>query len=125
MTDNGRPPYRADHVGSLLRPGRLLTAREQHAAGDLRVVGLDAVFERQAGAWIETANLTARARSGLTDLFCVSVHVADAGAVRTLTLVRPAARNAFDVALYTALAAELESPLLPGREGSDPRSPAS
>jgi methionine synthase II (cobalamin-independent) len=27
------PPYRADHVGSLLRPERLLKAREQHAAG--------------------------------------------------------------------------------------------
>jgi 5-methyltetrahydropteroyltriglutamate--homocysteine methyltransferase len=27
------PPYRADHVGSLLRPERLLKAREEHAAG--------------------------------------------------------------------------------------------
>ncbi len=27
------PPYRADHVGSLLRPERLLKAREDHAAG--------------------------------------------------------------------------------------------
>src|SRR5579862_1872198 len=27
------PPYRADHVGSLLRPAELLRAREDHAAG--------------------------------------------------------------------------------------------
>jgi 5-methyltetrahydropteroyltriglutamate--homocysteine methyltransferase len=27
------PPFRADHVGSLLRPPRLLTARDEHAAG--------------------------------------------------------------------------------------------
>jgi 5-methyltetrahydropteroyltriglutamate--homocysteine methyltransferase len=28
-----KPPFRADHVGSLLRPRRLLEAREEHAAG--------------------------------------------------------------------------------------------
>ena len=27
------PPFRADHVGSLLRPKELLKAREDHAAG--------------------------------------------------------------------------------------------
>src|SRR3954454_914778 len=30
-----KPPFRADHVGSLLRPQALLDAREKHAAGDL------------------------------------------------------------------------------------------
>jgi 5-methyltetrahydropteroyltriglutamate--homocysteine methyltransferase len=29
------PPFRADHVGSLLRPARLLSARDEHAAGRL------------------------------------------------------------------------------------------
>lgn len=29
------PPYRADHVGSLLRPPALLQARRRHAAGDI------------------------------------------------------------------------------------------
>src|SRR3954449_6433710 len=29
------PPFRADHVGSLLRPGSLLRAREEHAAGSI------------------------------------------------------------------------------------------
>jgi 5-methyltetrahydropteroyltriglutamate--homocysteine methyltransferase len=30
-----RPPFRADHVGSLLRPRRLLQARDDHAAGKI------------------------------------------------------------------------------------------
>ena len=33
MTPRTSPPFRADHVGSLLRPQRLLQAREDHAAG--------------------------------------------------------------------------------------------
>ena len=33
MAARTRPPFRADHVGSLLRPPRLLQAREDHAAG--------------------------------------------------------------------------------------------
>jgi 5-methyltetrahydropteroyltriglutamate--homocysteine methyltransferase len=36
-------PFRADHVGSLLRPPALLTARQQHAAGALDDAGLRAV----------------------------------------------------------------------------------
>ncbi|MGH3441142.1 MAG: 5-methyltetrahydropteroyltriglutamate--homocysteine S-methyltransferase [Nitriliruptorales bacterium] len=35
MSANGGPPFRADHVGSLLRPQRLLEARAAHASGDL------------------------------------------------------------------------------------------
>ena len=35
MAERTIPPYRADHVGSLLRPAELLHAREQHAAGQL------------------------------------------------------------------------------------------
>jgi 5-methyltetrahydropteroyltriglutamate--homocysteine methyltransferase len=34
------PPFRADHVGSFLRPERLRRAREQHAAGELDAAGL-------------------------------------------------------------------------------------
>jgi 5-methyltetrahydropteroyltriglutamate--homocysteine methyltransferase len=33
MAVREQPPFRADHVGSLLRPQRLLKAREDHAAG--------------------------------------------------------------------------------------------
>ncbi len=48
--DRTRPPFRADHVGSLLRPQRLHEAREQHAAGDidaaaLRTIEDDAIRE--------------------------------------------------------------------------------
>jgi 5-methyltetrahydropteroyltriglutamate--homocysteine methyltransferase len=35
MTPRTSPPFRADHVGSLLRPKALLQAREDHAAGKL------------------------------------------------------------------------------------------
>ena len=37
MAERTTPPFRADHVGSLLRPGELLEARERHAAGRLSV----------------------------------------------------------------------------------------
>ena len=44
------PPFRADHVGSLLRPRHLLQAREDHAAGridaaELRALEDDAIRE--------------------------------------------------------------------------------
>ena len=50
MTPRTEPPFRADHVGSLLRPERLLRAREEHAAGrldadELRAVEDDAIRE--------------------------------------------------------------------------------
>jgi 5-methyltetrahydropteroyltriglutamate--homocysteine methyltransferase len=37
------PPYRADHVGSFLRPRRLLDARERHARGELGAEALRAI----------------------------------------------------------------------------------
>ncbi len=40
MTARDRPPFRADHVGSLLRPPELLRAREEHSAGRLDDAGL-------------------------------------------------------------------------------------
>ena len=42
MTTDRRdlPPFRADHVGSLLRPKQLLDARAEHAAGRLDAAGL-------------------------------------------------------------------------------------
>ena len=50
MADNARPPFRADHVGSLLRPPELLRARDDFAAGrrtaaDLRAVEDTAIRE--------------------------------------------------------------------------------
>src|SRR5947207_14921322 len=38
-----KPPFRADHVGSLLRPPRLLQARDDFAAGRLDAAALRAV----------------------------------------------------------------------------------
>ena len=35
MSDTSGPPFRADHVGSLLRPEELLDARARHAAGEI------------------------------------------------------------------------------------------
>jgi 5-methyltetrahydropteroyltriglutamate--homocysteine methyltransferase len=41
--DRSGPPFRADHVGSLLRPDRLLAARDDRAAGRIDDAGLRAV----------------------------------------------------------------------------------
>lgn len=41
------PPFRADHVGSLLRPQALKAARQQHAAGTLDAARLAAVEDRE------------------------------------------------------------------------------
>ncbi|WP_033344038.1 5-methyltetrahydropteroyltriglutamate--homocysteine S-methyltransferase [Catenuloplanes japonicus] len=43
MTLRDTPPFRADHVGSLLRPGPLLTARERKAAGEIGADELRAI----------------------------------------------------------------------------------
>src|SRR5437764_12053111 len=50
MTSRSRPPFRADHVGSFLRPKRLLEARDRKARGEigaseLRAVEDDAIRE--------------------------------------------------------------------------------
>ena len=47
MTQRTSPPFRADHVGSFLRPKCLLEAREQHSAGrHRRAAQLRAVEDR-------------------------------------------------------------------------------
>ncbi len=43
MTVRSTPPFRADHVGSLLRPQRLLEARAEHAAGRIDVAQLRSI----------------------------------------------------------------------------------
>ena len=43
MTSRTSPPFRADHVGSLLRPAELTRARDEHAAGRLSADELRAV----------------------------------------------------------------------------------
>ncbi|HWI12387.1 MAG TPA: 5-methyltetrahydropteroyltriglutamate--homocysteine S-methyltransferase, partial [Burkholderiaceae bacterium] len=46
MTHRDTPPFRADHVGSFLRPKFLLDAREQHARGEITPEQLRAVEDR-------------------------------------------------------------------------------
>jgi len=41
-----KPPFRADHVGSLLRPAALKEARERHAKGEISAAELKAVEDR-------------------------------------------------------------------------------
>lgn len=47
MSARQGPPFRADHVGSLLRPGVLKEARARHAAGSLDAAGLAAIEDRE------------------------------------------------------------------------------
>jgi 5-methyltetrahydropteroyltriglutamate--homocysteine methyltransferase len=47
MTQRTKPPFRADHVGSLLRPAALKQAREQHAKGEIDAPALKAVEDRE------------------------------------------------------------------------------
>jgi 5-methyltetrahydropteroyltriglutamate--homocysteine methyltransferase len=35
MRPTSGPPFRAEHIGSLIRPPELLRARQQHAAGQI------------------------------------------------------------------------------------------
>ncbi len=47
MSQRAKPPFRADHVGSLLRPAALKKAREQRAKGEIDAAALKAVEDRE------------------------------------------------------------------------------
>jgi 5-methyltetrahydropteroyltriglutamate--homocysteine methyltransferase len=47
MSQRTKPPFRADHVGSLLRPAALKQARERHAKGEIDAAALKAVEDRE------------------------------------------------------------------------------
>ncbi len=47
MSASTSPPFRADHVGSLLRPQRLLEARDDFAAGRSRPAELRSVEDQE------------------------------------------------------------------------------
>ncbi|MGH6671191.1 MAG: 5-methyltetrahydropteroyltriglutamate--homocysteine S-methyltransferase [Xanthobacteraceae bacterium] len=47
MTQRTKPPFRADHVGSLLRPAALKQARERRAKGEIGAEELKAVEDRE------------------------------------------------------------------------------
>src|SRR4051812_8618267 len=46
MTQRPTPPFRADHVGSFLRPKFLLDARERHRLGEIKADELRRVEDR-------------------------------------------------------------------------------
>ncbi|HZT26888.1 MAG TPA: 5-methyltetrahydropteroyltriglutamate--homocysteine S-methyltransferase [Pseudolabrys sp.] len=47
MTPRTKPPFRADHVGSLLRPASLKEARAKHARAEIDAAALKAVEDRE------------------------------------------------------------------------------
>jgi 5-methyltetrahydropteroyltriglutamate--homocysteine methyltransferase len=47
MSQRTKPPFRADHVGSLLRPAALKEARERRAKGEISAAELKAVEDRE------------------------------------------------------------------------------
>src|SRR5689334_2724138 len=47
MTQRTKPPFRADHVGSLLRPAPLKDARARFARGEIDRAALKAVEDRE------------------------------------------------------------------------------
>ena len=47
MSRRNKPPFRADHVGSLLRPATLKKAREQRALGDVSPAQLKEIEDRE------------------------------------------------------------------------------
>jgi 5-methyltetrahydropteroyltriglutamate--homocysteine methyltransferase len=53
MTQRNRAPFRADHVGSLLRPAALKAARQQSAKGEIDAAALKAIEDREIERVIE------------------------------------------------------------------------
>jgi 5-methyltetrahydropteroyltriglutamate--homocysteine methyltransferase len=53
MAARTKPPFRADHVGSLLRPPALKQARAKHATGEIDDAALKAVEDREIAAVIK------------------------------------------------------------------------
>src|SRR6185312_9625569 len=47
MSKRTKPPFRADHVGSLLRPAALKKAREQRAKGEITPAQLNEIEDRE------------------------------------------------------------------------------
>jgi len=47
MSQRTKPPFRADHVGSLLRPAALKQAREKRAKGEITAADLKAIEDRE------------------------------------------------------------------------------
>lgn len=46
LAQNGRPPFRADHIGSLLRPSSLRAAFKRHGAGEMTDLDFNLVLDQ-------------------------------------------------------------------------------
>jgi 5-methyltetrahydropteroyltriglutamate--homocysteine methyltransferase len=53
MSAKGGPPFRAEHIGSLLRPGRLIAARRRFAAGEMGHDDLAAIEAEEIAAAVK------------------------------------------------------------------------
>ena len=75
------PPFRAEHIGSLVRPSAVLAAREEHAAGRIDDAGLRAVEDSeiekavalQAGLGLRSVTDGEFRRRSYTDSFGIAV----------------------------------------------------
>ena len=47
MTERTKPPFRADHVGSLLRPAALKGARAKRQQGEITAAALNEIEDRE------------------------------------------------------------------------------
>jgi hypothetical protein len=54
ITQRTRPPFRADHVGSILRFAPLKDVRAKHAAGEISAAALKEVEDREIEKIIKT-----------------------------------------------------------------------
>ena len=66
MSARTTPPFRADHVGSFLRPQALLEARDQFKAGKLEFAlkDVDAPANHPKVLWIWRGNLIGTSKIG-------------------------------------------------------------
>jgi 5-methyltetrahydropteroyltriglutamate--homocysteine methyltransferase len=112
MTQRTVPPFRADHVGSLLRPEALLDARRRHQAGTidddaLRAVEDDAirdVVRMQEGLGLQTATDGEFRRTSWHMDFIYSLR----GVSRTTESIKVHFRNAAGDLDFTSAALKVE-----------------
>jgi 5-methyltetrahydropteroyltriglutamate--homocysteine methyltransferase len=131
LSANDKPPFRADHVGSLLRPQALTDARAEHRAGRLDAAGLRAaedaaildVIELQRAAGLRTVTDGEFRRSswhmdfiyqleGITQVQGESLHVQFKNEQGTYDYAPPAMRVAGRVGLGETIFADAFSFLL-------------
>src|SRR5205085_1703907 len=113
--ERATPPFRADHVGSLLRPPTLLRAREQYAAGELDAAALRRIQDNairnvigmQAEVGLRTATDGEFCRTSWHMDFIYSLG----GISRGSEQLRVAFRNAGGELEFTSAALKVDGPI--------------